>query len=528
MFNEPPQLPAELAELTTAPPYQLPFQPAPLPAFCAHAQDYSWPARDQWNLLDSMTMWYKEIRHVKMLKEIDLVAGKALPIVPNRTFLGSVMAHQLHETSTGEILILPGYPDVVRRIANISTSPAFAEQGVLVTGQPRIGKSVLLSYLLLVLLNLTSEEDPQLGLKAAPVFLYTNADKILFLVVTSTVLNRMWISNPRCYLNPGLPNWQKVLTVLADHLDHDAKEPEGLVDIGHIFIVQSSSPNPSRYHYWVNWKNAIIIGLPLWSRELLIQGWKYQHARRKLNASLNHWVKKQRVARRLSMAEDEGIADMDLLDVGDLSLSGLSGFQKEMFLDLPQQHRTTLEDAEVSDAELQSPDVLELIMEKLLNNAIEHFGYAARDIYTYLRNPAVVLSMHDDTYLPWKHAVTFLNTYLESGRALMMEGETTKGTDRLSHRICALKLNELANKANFWVSDSFTVVWKSLYIHSEMERKQQELTDEDKGKLFALLSVHSKATAFAGDIYEPYVHKVLATPGSISGSPSDLPPMCHE
>lgn len=59
--------------------------------------------------------------------------------------------------------------------------------------------------------------------------------------------------------------------VLLD-LDHDAKEHEGLVDVGHIFIVQSSSPNPSRYHYWVNWKNAIVIGLPLWSRELLIQG----------------------------------------------------------------------------------------------------------------------------------------------------------------------------------------------------------------------------------------------------------------
>ncbi|KAJ3866793.1 hypothetical protein EV359DRAFT_79196 [Lentinula novae-zelandiae] len=58
-----------------------------------------------------------------------------------------------------------------------------------------------------------------------------------------------------------------------------------------------------------------------------------------------------------------------------------------------------------------------------------------------------------------------------------------------------------------------------------MERKQQELTDEDRGKLFALLSVHSKATTFAGNIYEPYVHKVLRTPGSISSSPLDLPPM---
>lgn len=256
-----------------------------------------------------------------------------------------------------------------------------------------------------------------------------------------------------------------------------------------------------------------------------VSSWKYQHARRKLDASLNHWVKKQRVARGLSTAEDEGIADMNLLDVRDLSLSGLSGFQKEMFLELPQQHRTTLEDAEVSDAELQSPDVLDMIMEKLLNNAIEHFGYAARDIYTYLRNPAAVLSVHDDTYLPWKHAVTFLNTYLATGRAFMMEGETTQGSGRLSHRICALKLNELVNKANFWVSDSFTVVWKSPYIHSEMERKQQELTDEDRGKLFALLSVHPKATTFAGNIYEPYVHKVLRTPGSISSSPLDLPPM---
>ncbi|KAJ3892312.1 hypothetical protein GG344DRAFT_76073 [Lentinula edodes] len=388
------------------------------------------------------------------------------------------------------------------------------------------GKSVLLSYLLLVLLNLTSEEHPQLRLRAAPVFLYTNTDKILFFgghiysPKAHVHFTPQMLPEPKSFELTEGPDgargpWvmkKSYIWVLLD-LDHDTKEPEGLVDVGHIFIVQSSSPNPSRYHYWVNWKNAIVIGLPLWSRELLIQGWKHQHARGRLDASLNHWVKKQRVARGLSTAEDEGIAsaDMDLLD--------------EMFLELPQQHRTTLEVAEVSGAELQSPDVLELIMEKLLNSAIEHFGYAARDIYTYLRNPAIVLSVHDDTYLPWKHAVTFLNTYLATGRALMMEGETTQWTGRLSHRICALKLNELANKANFWVSDSFTVVWKSPYIRSEIERKQRELTDEDRGKLFALLSVYSKATTFAANIYESYVHKVLSTPGSISGSPSDLPPM---
>ncbi|GAW10099.1 hypothetical protein LENED_012331 [Lentinula edodes] len=393
MFNEPPQLPAESAEQTTASPYLPPSQPAPLPAFCAHAQDYIWSARDQWNLLNSTTMWYKEIRHVQMLKETDLVAGKALPVVPNKTFLDSVMAHQLRETSTGEIIILPNYPDVVRRIANIYSSPTFAEQGVLVTGQPGIGKSVLLSYLLLVLLNLTSEEHPQLRLTAAPVFLYTNTDKILF---------------------------------FGGHI----YSPKA-----HVHFTPQMLPEPRSSELTEGPDGA------RGPRELLIQGWKYQHARRRLDASLNHWVKKQRVARGLSTAEDEGIADTDLLDVGDMSLSGLSGFQKEMFLELPQQHRTTLEVAEVSDAELQSPDVLELIMEKLLNSAIEHFGYAARDIYTYLLNPAIVLSVHDDTYLPWKHAVTFLNTYLATGRALMMEGETTQGTGRLSHRICALKLN---------------------------------------------------------------------------------------
>ncbi|KAJ3903878.1 hypothetical protein F5879DRAFT_117480 [Lentinula edodes] len=403
MFNEPPQLPAESAEQTTASPYLPPSQPAPLPAFCAHAQDYIWSARDQWNLLNSTTMWYKEIRHVQMLKETDLVAGKALTVVPNKTFLDSVMAHQLRETSTGEIIILPNYPDVVRRIANIYSSPTFAEQGVLVTGQPGIGKSVLLSYLLLVLLNLTSEEHPQLRLRAAPVFLYTNTDKILFFgghiysPKAHVHFTPQMLPEPRSSELTEGPDgargpWvmkKSYIWVLLD-LDHDTKEPEGLVDVGHIFIVQSSSPNPSRYHYWV-----IVIGLPLWSRELLIQGWKYQHARRRLDASLNHWVKKQRVARGLSTAEDEGIADTDLLDVGDMSLSGLSGFQKEMFLELPQQHRTTLEVAEVSDAELQSPDVLELIMEKLLNSAIEHFGYAARDI-----NPAIVLSVHTVTITP--------------------------------------------------------------------------------------------------------------------------------
>jgi hypothetical protein len=208
------------------------------------------------------------------------------------------------ENNTGKILVLPEYPDVVKRIIKIYTLKP--RRGVLITGQPGIGtwswslsfrllkpfftgKSVLLAYLLLVLMSLTEKEDADTKLTSAPIFFYSRyaKDSVLFYddVAYQPTGNRPdWISHlptpkwlPDGQFGPngnrGLPVW-----VLVDFRGLPAEEPEGLGAMNpHAFLVHSSSPNPVRYQTWLTSKTNIettpvVVGLSLWTSDLLHLG----------------------------------------------------------------------------------------------------------------------------------------------------------------------------------------------------------------------------------------------------------------
>ncbi|KAF9058823.1 hypothetical protein BDP27DRAFT_1453752 [Rhodocollybia butyracea] len=261
---------------------------------------------------------------------------KSLPVLPNNSFRDYILRRVLHKTRTGEILVLPEYPAIVSRIAKVyKMSPG---TGVFITGQAGIGKSMFLTYLLIILLSLTpnSEEDPPTGLRASLIFLYTKSEKLLF-------------------YGGGI------------------YEPGDLINF-HL----GSLPKPKKtiqWQYWATCKKPTVIELPFWSRELLVQGLKYQQAGVMLNARLNHWVKKQRVIKHLGTHEDEGPEDEDILTV--MAVMGavnpkemvetLGKDLKEKCLMLPIEHLDILED--VSSAQLTSENIVELLTEKLLHKA---------------------------------------------------------------------------------------------------------------------------------------------------------------
>jgi hypothetical protein len=130
---------------------------------------------------------------------------------------------------------------------------------------------VLISYLLIVLLyvNLQQKKDSATGLSSTPIFLYTN-DVALFydgkVYQPKDRLNIDLESLPK--LIPGKPP----IWVLVDL--EKRSEPAGLLDsrASDVFIVHSSLPNPLRYEKWMEQRNPIVIGLPLWDRELLALG----------------------------------------------------------------------------------------------------------------------------------------------------------------------------------------------------------------------------------------------------------------
>lgn len=131
------------------------------------------------------------------------------------------------------------------------------------------GKSVLVSYLLLVLLYLRNKKDTVTNLCSAPIFLYTSDLTLFYNGKVYQPKDRLRIdleSLPKP--KAGIPP----IWVLVDLLAHE--EPAGLLDsrASHMFIVHSSSPNPVRYERWVRHRFPIVVGLPLWDRDLLIRG----------------------------------------------------------------------------------------------------------------------------------------------------------------------------------------------------------------------------------------------------------------
>ncbi|KAF9066926.1 hypothetical protein BDP27DRAFT_1365275 [Rhodocollybia butyracea] len=121
--------------------------------------------------------WNEVLNHIAGLPR--LFTSENLPatlrVVPNASYMGHLLPtlSMLNEINDGEIAILPEY---LRRIAKLYS----VGRAVLITGQPGIGKSMLLIYLFFVLLSLKDEPDPDLGLCSAPVFLYTKDQPILF------------------------------------------------------------------------------------------------------------------------------------------------------------------------------------------------------------------------------------------------------------------------------------------------------------------------------------------------------------
>ncbi|KAF9065780.1 hypothetical protein BDP27DRAFT_1331555 [Rhodocollybia butyracea] len=446
----------------------------------SHLKDYYWTHSDRWTELSSDDEWYTLITHITALPHHPLeFPNLPAPLRVVASACKDSVLPMLNDTN-GEILILPQYPEIVKRIARIYRE--VHNKGLLIKGQPGIGKSVFVSYVLFVLLSLKDEEDSHTKLCSTPVFLYTS-DLILF--YNGKIYKPKDPTN--FYLQEDLPKPRHGEFDLTCKprvwvlVDLEEEEPRGLLEaaLANAFIVYSSSHNPTRYEQWVEEKRPqITVGLPLWTRKSLIQGWDLQAAQRLLNHRILSWARK--------VPCDYG--------------------------SLPKEHRAVLKEdlPRAGWAQMTDDEIISRATELLIGEAIFRYGKAARDIYFYLQSPAQLNKSHKDhDSNKWPLAINFLQIYLGTRQPLMMESERSNGATRLSHRICALKLKKRRVWSIWGGSDSFSVVWKSKEIERAMLEIEQNLEEAERAELFRSLSC-SESHPFGAILYEPYVHKVLA------------------
>ncbi|KAF9062074.1 hypothetical protein BDP27DRAFT_1369119 [Rhodocollybia butyracea] len=446
-----------------------------------HSKRYYLPFPEKWTELPANSSWNDHVEYIKNLSHHPLVLPQLpapLRVTPPQCTRS--ILEMLNDSDNGQILILPQYPDVVKRIARIYLEEKAA--GILVSGQPGIGKSVLLAYLLLVLLSLGKRKDPHMNIRSAPIFLYTSEmilfyDGKLYYPKSQQDFHPHDLPQPKPY-KTGMrpPVWFLV--------DVEANEPRQLVEVmpANAFIVQTSSPNPMRFEKWLKLKKPIVIGLGLWTPKLLREGWSLQKAQRTLNSLTLSWAR----STTDEMNEEDGA--------------------------LAVEHQNVLSEAHPREEWSGWTDdkIISRATKLLIKQGVMLFGNSARDIYYYLQLPRELVVCHsnqNDDH--WQKAITYLRTYLETGVALMMEAEKSNGATRLSHRICALTLLERAPGTCWWASDLFEVIWKSKDIKKKLMEKQKSLEEEERAKLFNSLSPVGKAHSFGANLYEPHAHKSI-------------------
>ncbi|KAF9069274.1 hypothetical protein BDP27DRAFT_1447857, partial [Rhodocollybia butyracea] len=254
----------------------------------SHSTNYPWQGkhREEWmregeeGRTDGPMFWQGLYDYWKLQENPMSSKESQLQIVPDGK-----------DSQSYQILILPEYRTTVQRIVKLyHLNP---EGGAIITGQPGIGKSVLLSYLLAVLLSIPDGDIPDLGttLCSVPVVLYTSRKKILF------YNGETWIpkSSPQApnTLNLGtLPepvDGSPPLWVLIDMDDFEG-EPQGLVGLHTVFPVQAASPNPLCFAKWSYSRSACFFGLPLWQDEFIYRGWELHTQRSSIEKNVLSWL----------------------------------------------------------------------------------------------------------------------------------------------------------------------------------------------------------------------------------------------
>ncbi|KAF9027872.1 hypothetical protein BDP27DRAFT_1375884 [Rhodocollybia butyracea] len=260
----------------------------------SHTQNYPWRAEYQsmWMLEGrdeyyNEGFWQKFYDHWKVQDNPLSSKQDQLQIVPEGISLNTFP--QLTDICAGAILVLPEYCEMVQRIVKVyNNEPKCA---VVVTGQPGIRKSVLLSYLLAILLSIPMDgsQDSATSLRSALVLLYTTTCKFLFYD------SKAWFPNsatdPSGQLNlSALPEPSSGVPRLWVLIDMDDKEePRGLAKQSTVFLVQAALP--CHFATWTKTRHALFFGLPLWQDQSIYHGWELLSTRPDFEMKIESWIR---------------------------------------------------------------------------------------------------------------------------------------------------------------------------------------------------------------------------------------------
>ncbi|KIL59542.1 hypothetical protein M378DRAFT_169206 [Amanita muscaria Koide BX008] len=322
--------------------------------------------------------------------------------------------------------------------------------GVIITGQPGIGKTLFLYYLLIRLLQ------------RKQVVLFSPDGEALYLFyhdqVYSTRVGSIDESLPLPLFNSNVFIWS-----LFDI--RKPNEPERFLVTYPCLPVQTASPDPIRYKIWNKERMPLRTGLPLWTRDELARGLQHQLRYHSLFAALHE------------ACSSTNPSDSDPLDV----YFGVRALLEEHYNE--------------EDSVQPSP---EDAINYLLDVAIDRFGYSARDVFgTVFCYPGITES----------HEMAFNIGYADLSAAVLALSKQEGSSNLISNRILALSPVDRGPL----LTVSWEVDFKSSWVAKSVLRKLNEAEIEEIRQQIRFLRNIPEAGGLVGWMLEPLAHRYITS-----------------
>jgi len=227
-----------------------------------------------------------------------------------------------------------------------------------------------------------------------------------------------------------------------------------------IWPIQASSPNPVRWDSWQKQKRAAIFGMPLWTAEELKEGIRLSPDYTRFLGELEQSIG------RLNTCDDDIGAALDVLRRHNVGLA----FQ-------------------------QQPLDLDNALDILVDNAIEEFGYAPRDVFCGV------------FYLPWtrdKHRDAILSLTYEELISLATRFSKSRDLHGTSHLVVVILPTPSPTHVDKWKID-----FKTKQIGKEAAQMLCLETTAHLGKMFHLFHRTPESSPLAGWAFEAMVHRTF-------------------
>ncbi|KAI0764753.1 hypothetical protein C8Q74DRAFT_1449937 [Fomes fomentarius] len=406
--------------------------------------------------------------------QVDLGSGEA----------GALLPFRRTATVSGTILVRKSYSDLYNRILIYRRDSG----GVIITGQPGVGKSMFLKYMLARLL---SEKQVVVFYTISGIHLFYQG-AVYYHSETPDAMEA--INNLPYHTQSTFSPW-----MLVD-MDLEVREPR-IDDVPSVWPILASSPNRKRWQCWAKQLDGVMWGMDVWTKEELMCGLRLHPIYERFVAELKTaWPPKQEQTQvNASPPVHRAVNFLESVKNA-IAARAATGDEEDYSI--------------MADATPLSVDTVDGALETLVDHAIIEIGHAPRDVYK------AVFSWRDST----KNGLPNLSFETLCGVVTSFHNSRSLNDDRV---IAVRPRSDQGPDDDGWevvfVSD------RVAYQIMECVKFEDQQEIQTGYKHYAMWPESSR---FAGWIFELYAHRFLSgefngvLPGRLLMATDDCDPPC--